>query len=132
MSERDMKRQIRQLRQEVFQLRRELQDAEHTHELRSLSEAVMKKEISDLQRQQQFSKVDVAYVRQVLISAFESGELPKQGQILTVLARLLQFAPEDLARIQPAGKRRSGLVSVLSSVAQTSKAGTPSKGHPPR
>lgn len=48
MSEKEMKRSIRKLRQEVYQLRKELQDAEHTHDLRSMAEEVMKKEIGDL------------------------------------------------------------------------------------
>ena len=45
---------------------------------------------------------------QVIVSGFESGELPNSSALVPVLARLLEFTPADLRSIR-AARRRSWL-----------------------
>ena len=51
---------------------------------------------------------DVPHSAQVIVSGFESGELPSSSSLVPVLARLLEFTPADLRNVR-AARRKSWL-----------------------
>ena len=77
----------------------ELQDSERTHELRDLSERVLKEEIQEMRRNEKRGDLDMNYVKNVLLKGFETGELDPQSSLVTVLSRLLEFSPQELEKI---------------------------------
>lgn len=102
-------------------LERELQDSENTHRLRDVATRVLKAEISELQRRQTRSSVDLDYLKAVLVESFASGELCDNGQhILPVLGTLLQFSPQELERAKRGGGRKatSGVTSAATAIIQ--------------
>ncbi len=65
---------------------------------------------------------------QVIVSGFESGELPNSSALVPILARLLEFTPADLRTIR-AARRRSwldGLPALPGSGAPAARPGTES------
>ena len=90
-----LEQRIVELEAEVRAWKEELADAERTAELREQAETALKDEIRHLQALQQAGGVDSQYLRSVLISGFNSGELPKQGNMYKVLARLLHFTSQE-------------------------------------
>ena len=44
--------------------------------------------------------MDISYLKNVLIGAFEAGELPATSAMVPVLARLLEFSPQETERIR--------------------------------
>lgn len=52
-----------------------------------------------MQRTEKRGKVDLTYVKNVLLKGFESGSLPPDSSMLGVLSRLLEFSPQELERI---------------------------------
>lgn len=70
-------------------------------------------------------EVDLEYLKNVVIGGFESGELPASSHMLPVLARLLQFSPAELARIQ---SRRGGGGSSAAGAGSSSGGGGSSGG----
>jgi len=65
---------------------------------------------------------------QVIVSGFESGELPNSSALVPVLARLLEFTPADLRSIR-AARRKSwldGLPALSGSGAPATRPGTDS------
>ena len=49
-------------------------------------------------RRDRRGSVSADYLKAVLVGGFESGELPASSALLPVLARLLEFGPDDLRR----------------------------------
>ncbi|GMH35805.1 hypothetical protein BSKO_03673 [Bryopsis sp. KO-2023] len=90
-------------RERVFKFQQELEDNERTHALRDKANNILKAEIAELRRQSSRGNVDVAYLKNVLVSAFEKGTLPKDSPMVEVLARLLHFGPEDMEKIKKGG-----------------------------
>ena len=45
----------------------------------------------------------MVYLRDVLVSAFEAGTMPRDGPMFLVLSRLLKLTPQELARIATRG-----------------------------
>jgi len=97
---------LKKLREEIEEkdslinsLQNALEDSERTHTLRDQSEKVLKQEIYDMQRTEKRGKVDLTYVKNVLLKGFESGSLPPDSSMLGVLSRLLEFSPQELERI---------------------------------
>eukprot|EP00210_Caulerpa_lentillifera_P004792 g4574.t1 len=91
---------IHRLKNEVLNLKKSLADSEYTHELRDRACQVLKAEIQECQRSKQRENVDMEYVKNVLVNAFENDTLPKSSPMLMVLARLLHFSPEEIERIK--------------------------------
>jgi hypothetical protein len=83
----------------ILFLQNSLEDSERTHDLRDKSEQVLKEEIYEMQRAEKRGKVDLTYVKNVVLKGFESGELSPHSPLLSVLSRLLEFSPEELGRI---------------------------------
>lgn len=75
-----------------------LEDSERTHSLRDQTTQVLKDEINKLQRNMQASSVDTVYLKNILVSGFEKGELSASSSVLTVIGRLLCFSPDELER----------------------------------
>jgi GRIP domain len=96
----DVPRQhVQALQQEVALLRADLVDEQNTHQLRDLADTARRREIQELQARSGRSQLDVEYLKNVLVGFFESGELPANPQVLTVLARLLCFTDADRSRL---------------------------------
>lgn len=51
---------------------------------------------------------DVAYLRGVILSGFESGSLPRDGPMFTVLTRLLKVTPQEMQRISSRAPAMAG------------------------
>lgn len=51
-----------------------------------------------MSRQVSRSEVNVDYLTAVLVDGFETGTLPASSPLFPVLARMLSFSPEDMAR----------------------------------
>lgn len=64
-----------------------------------------KAEIADLRRQVKREGLDLHYLKNVILGGFESGELPAKSSMLPVLARLLEFSNEELARMKNPKRR---------------------------
>lgn len=79
-----------------------MEDSERTHELRNKADQVMKDELNEYKRSKRREGLDMDYVKTVLVNAFENGTLPKTSPMLTVLARLFEFSPEEMRRIKRA------------------------------
>lgn len=77
-------------------------DSERTHALRDKACDILKEEIADLRRAGNRDGVDVNYLKNILVSAFEKGTLPKDSPMVDVLARLLHFSPKEIQRIETA------------------------------
>lgn len=45
------------------------------------------------------------YLKNVILGAFEAGELPVKSSMLQVLARLLEFSPAELERVRSRPKK---------------------------
>ena len=97
---------VASLETEVATIQRALGDERHAHELRSLADGAVKDEIAELRAQTGRSSVDVEYLKNVLLGFFESGELPANETVVSVLQRLLHFTERDRARL--AGLKRKG------------------------
>ena len=65
---------------------------------RDTAQAVAKQEIAELRRQNKREGLDLTYLKNVILGAFESGELSTRSSMLSVLARLLEFSPAELDR----------------------------------
>ena len=87
---------------QVQQLEMDVEDSERTHALRDKANEVLKQEIAELQRSTSRETVDKGYLKNVLVSAFEKGTLPKDSPMVAVLARLLSFSPDEIERIRNA------------------------------
>lgn len=98
----------------VLSLQDALADSERTHELRDISEQVLKEEIQEMRRNEKRGKVDVTYVKNVLLKGFESGELDPHSSLVTVLSRLLEFSPEELKKIPAARSWKISLPDLMS------------------
>jgi hypothetical protein len=66
---------------------------------------VAKQEIAELRRQVKREGLDLNYLKNVILGGFESGELPATSSMLPVLARLLEFSGDELARVKNAKRR---------------------------
>ena len=102
------------LRANVAALRAEIEDNQKTHELRDKATSVLKEEIEMLRRMQIRSSVDVDYLKEVLVNAFASGEL-KGSQMIPILARLLEWSPDDMERARNGSKKLLPGISTLES-----------------
>ena len=94
-----LQEQLDQANKIIISLQQALEDSERTHQLRTKSEQVLKEEIYEMQRSEKRGKVDLNYLKNVVLKGFESGELSPNSSLTTVLSRLLEFSPEDLAKI---------------------------------
>merc|ERR1711977_90659 len=94
-----LREQLDQANKIIISLQQALEDSERTHQLRTKSEQVLKEEIYEMQRSEKRGKVDLNYLKNVVLKGFESGELSPNSSLTTVLSRLLEFSPEDLAKI---------------------------------
>lgn len=87
-----------------------LADSERTHELQTEAHQVLKDELNAYKRSERREGLDMNYVKNVLVSAFETGSLPKTSPMLVVLARLFEFDEEEMTRIakseSPSEQRR--------------------------
>jgi hypothetical protein len=101
------------LRARVAALEADLADGEATHALRDKAALTHKAEIADLQRRLGRGNVSADYLKGVLVGGFESGELPPASALRPVLSRLLEFGPDDDARIDAAAVRRKSGGGVL-------------------
>ena len=90
---------MQMLQAHVDALRAEIEDNQRTHELRDKATAVLKEEIESLRRMRSRSSVDLTYLKEVLVKAFASGEL-SGPHMIPVLARLLEWSPEEVAKAQ--------------------------------
>eukprot|EP00882_Tetradesmus_deserticola_P008438 GHRQ01008897.1.p1 GENE.GHRQ01008897.1~~GHRQ01008897.1.p1 ORF type:complete len:168 (+),score=56.86 GHRQ01008897.1:77-505(+) len=80
---------------------------------------IMREEVARLESMSQITDRDALYLRSVIVSGFESGELPMNGAMFGVLARLLHFSPQEMSRIkQHSTSKSSGRInsSVLGAV----------------
>ncbi len=75
---------------------------------RDQAQEVAKQEIADLRRQTKREGLDVNYLKNVILGAFEAGELPVKSSMLQVLARLLEFSPAELERVKSRPKKLRG------------------------
>lgn len=50
----------------------------------------------------------MAYLRGVILSGFESGSLPRDGPMFTVLTRLLKVTPQEMQRISSRAPAMAG------------------------
>jgi hypothetical protein len=57
-------------------------------------------EVSRLEGVGQITDRDALYLRSVIVSGFEAGELPREGSMYGVLSRLLHFTGQEVERIQ--------------------------------
>ena len=78
------------------------------------SPKVLKEEIQEMRRNEKRGKVDVTYVKNVLLKGFESGELDPHSSLFTVLSRLLEFSPEELKKIPAARSWKISLPDLMS------------------
>lgn len=69
---------------------------------------MMKEEIAQLQRIERREQVDLEYLKNVVLSGFQSGELPPSSSMLAVLARLLQFSPAEVEGVKARAKPKRG------------------------
>jgi len=95
----DLRAKLEEANKLVLSLQDALEDSERTHELRDVSEQCLKDEIKEMRRSEKRGNVDLTYVKNVLLKGFVSGELDPQSSLVTVLSRLLEFSPEELAKI---------------------------------
>jgi hypothetical protein len=56
------------------------------------------------------------YLREVILSAFTSGELPSSGHMFGVLSLMLHFTPEEVGRIQAHAAQQTRLAAGAGSV----------------
>jgi hypothetical protein len=59
---------------------------------------------------------DAKYLREVIVSAFTSGELPAHGNMFKVLSLMLHFTPEEVARMEAHAARSAGVLGGLGSL----------------
>lgn len=77
-------------------------------------ERILREEVARLESMSQITDRDALYLRSVIVSGFESGELPTNGAMFGVLGRLLHFSPQEMRRIkQHATSKSSGSISSL-------------------
>jgi hypothetical protein len=75
---------------------------------------IMREEVARLESMSQITDRDALYLRSVIVSGFESGELPTNGAMFGVLGRLLHFSPQEMSRIkQHSASKSSGSISSL-------------------
>eukprot|EP00775_Hariotina_reticulata_P008591 gene8591-8773_t len=74
---------------------------------------VMQEEVERLEGLSQITDRDALYLRSVIVSGFESGELPSSGSMFLVLARLLHFSEQEVQRIQQHASKPAGGISSL-------------------
>ncbi|GAX78287.1 hypothetical protein CEUSTIGMA_g5729.t1 [Chlamydomonas eustigma] len=98
------------LKKQVEEFRAAYEESERTHRLRDQSDTALKEEVAKQKALAQLSDADMVYLRGVLVSAFESGAISKEGPMFMVLSRLLKLTPQELARIST-GKQVSGTSS---------------------
>eukprot|EP01026_Neomeris_dumetosa_P036844 TRINITY_DN2978_c0_g2_i3.p5 TRINITY_DN2978_c0_g2~~TRINITY_DN2978_c0_g2_i3.p5 ORF type:complete len:126 (-),score=23.10 TRINITY_DN2978_c0_g2_i3:693-1070(-) len=81
-------------------LKQEVLDNERSHDLRSLQEQVLKDELDELQRSKQRSEVDVDYLKNVLVSAINAGELIALDSMIPVLETIFSLNRDEVSRIK--------------------------------
>jgi hypothetical protein len=75
---------------------------------------ILREEVARLESMSQITDRDALYLRSVIVSGFESGELPTTGAMFGVLGRLLHFSRQEMSRIkQHATSKSSGSISSL-------------------
>ena len=62
-----------------------------------------KDEVARLESSSQITDRDALYLRSVIVSGFEAGELPLKSTMYAVLSRLLHFTPQEVDRISRHG-----------------------------
>lgn len=72
---------------QVEHFRRAWEESERTHALRAQAEQALKEEIAVLQGTSKLVNTDLLYLRSVVISGYESGELPSDNHMFQVGAR---------------------------------------------
>jgi hypothetical protein len=65
-------------------------------------------EVARLEGVGQITDRDALYLRSVIVSGFEAGELPKDGSMFGVLSRLLHFTPQEMERIRQHAAAKGG------------------------
>jgi hypothetical protein len=58
-----------------------------------------REEVARLESSSQITDRDALYLRSVIVSGFEAGELPRDSTMYAVLSRLLHFTPQEVERI---------------------------------
>eukprot|EP01025_Chloroclados_australasicus_P027417 TRINITY_DN2718_c1_g1_i2.p6 TRINITY_DN2718_c1_g1~~TRINITY_DN2718_c1_g1_i2.p6 ORF type:complete len:168 (+),score=31.09 TRINITY_DN2718_c1_g1_i2:144-647(+) len=81
-------------------LRRDVQDSERVHELRTLQESVIKEELAELWRSQKRSGVDADYVKNVLVTAIHAGELIVLDSMIPVLQTIFSLSADESNKIK--------------------------------
>eukprot|EP00879_Flechtneria_rotunda_P004046 GHRR01004289.1.p1 GENE.GHRR01004289.1~~GHRR01004289.1.p1 ORF type:complete len:265 (+),score=82.23 GHRR01004289.1:105-797(+) len=103
-----LKHRVVELDSQVKEWRGAWEDAER--QLRT-----MREEVARLESMSQITDRDALYLRSVIVSGFESGELPPGSAMFGVLARLLHFSPVEMGRIKQhaTGKSAGGISSLV-------------------
>lgn len=94
------------LLKQIQELKAQLEDSERTHQLRDMATNVLKEEVAELKRREKRSSVDVEYIKAVLVESFALGELDSKSKMFDVIARLLQFSPEDIEKAHRHGQAK--------------------------
>eukprot|EP00878_Enallax_costatus_P011063 GHUV01011555.1.p1 GENE.GHUV01011555.1~~GHUV01011555.1.p1 ORF type:complete len:370 (+),score=118.24 GHUV01011555.1:64-1173(+) len=87
---------------------------------------VLNEEVARLESMSQITDRDALYLRSVIVSGFESGELPGGGAMFGVLSRLLHFSPQEMSRIKQHAQTSKG--SGISSLVLGAMSGGPAVG----
>ncbi|KAJ4462732.1 GRIP and Coiled-Coil Domain Containing 88 [Paratrimastix pyriformis] len=93
-------------RAEAAQARGMLQDADKHRETALKQVAMLKEQISELQRGQTRENVDLTYLKNVLLKLLESQQW--EEQLILVLGQLLHFSPAELDRLRAIRHRKKG------------------------
>lgn len=107
------------MERQVQRLQAELEEAEKTNRLREVggvcwrveysnraqsvqaAQRVLREELAELRRQERRGTVDLDYLKNVLVSGFESGELPSSGPMFQVCSKVL--TEEGIVHVVHAG-----------------------------
>lgn len=99
-----LKAKLKEQERAIEKLEAELKDAERTHELRDVAVSILKEEFKELERRQKREGIDVDYIKNLLVTGFESGQLPSDSPLVPVLISILSLSPEEAARVKKGGK----------------------------
>lgn len=87
------------LKSALQQAQESAREAEEMMRLHNLQEAALKREIRELERTKRRDGANLEYLKNIVLKYMETQEHDK---LMPVLTTLLQFSPEEVAKVQEA------------------------------
>lgn len=116
-----LKRRVQELDSQVREWKTGWEEADR-------QQRIMREEVARLESMSQITDRDALYLRSVIVSGFESGELPTSSTMFGVLGRLLHFSPQEMSRIKQHTSSKSAGTGISSLVLGAAAGGPPVGG----